>query len=147
MIGIDISALKEHMYDVVGALYEVHRELGPGLNEYCYQEGVEMELNERDIPYCRELSIHPYYHGLQMNAEYRLDFMCKNDIVVECKSVSDLIPEHRAQLFNYMRLSNATCGILVNFANKQIEIERYFYDKKNKSIISTDGNIVYRRTR
>ena len=147
MITIDISALKQHMYDIVGSLYEVHRELGPGLNEYCYQEGLELELEEREIPFVREYSLHPYYHGRPMKAEYRIDFLCQNDIVVECKSVSDLIPEHRAQLYNYMRLCNATCGILVNFANKRIEIERYFFDNKEKSIVSTDGNIVYRRTR
>lgn len=135
------------MYDIVGALYEVHKELGPGLNEYCYQEGLELELSEREIPFARELSLHPNYHGQQMKAEYRIDFLCKNDIIVECKSVSDIIPEHRAQLYNYMRLCNASCGILVNFANKMIEIERYFFDIKDKSIISTDGNIMYRRTR
>lgn len=146
MITIDISTLKKHMYDIVGAIYEVHRELGPGLNEYCYQEGLEIELTERNIPFCRELSLHPSYHGQIMKAEYRLDFLCKEDIVVECKSVSDIIPEHRAQLFNYMRLSDATCGILVNFANKQVDIERYFFDAKDKSIISTEGTIIYRRS-
>ena len=40
---VDIAVAKEHMYDVVGAIYEVHKELGPGLNEYCYQEGLQME--------------------------------------------------------------------------------------------------------
>ena len=135
------------MYDIVGALYEVHRELEPGLNEYCYQEGFEIELTEREIPYSRELKLHPCYHGKQMKAEYRIDFLCKEDIVVECKSVSDIVTEHRAQLYNYMRLCNATCGILVNFANKQIETERYFFDSQNKSIVSTDGTIMYRRTR
>lgn len=147
MLDLDIASLKQHMYDIVGALYEVHRELGPGLNEYCYQEGFEIELNEREIPYSRELKLHPCYHGKQMKAEYRIDFLCKEDIVVECKSVSDIVTEHRAQLYNYMRLCNATCGILVNFANKQIEIERYFFDSQNKSIVSTDGTIMYRRTR
>lgn len=39
-----------------------------------------------------------------MSAEYRLDFLCKDNIIVECKSVSELIANHRAQLFNYMRL-------------------------------------------
>lgn len=43
---VDISALKEHIYDVIGAIYEVHKELGPGLNEYCYQEGLQLQLEE-----------------------------------------------------------------------------------------------------
>ena len=115
---IDISKNKEHIYDVIGAIHEVHKELGPGLNEYCYQEGLQMQLAEQGIPYQRELSFHPTYHGKTMEALYRIDFLCKDDIIVECKSVSEIINVHRAQLFNYMRLSKKTCGILVNFAPK-----------------------------
>ena len=44
-----LDALKDYLYDVVGAIYETHRELGPGLNEYVYQEGLELEFRERDI--------------------------------------------------------------------------------------------------
>ena len=58
---LDITALKSFVYDVVGTLYEVHRELGPGLNEYCYQEGLERELTEEGIDFQREMSFHPLY--------------------------------------------------------------------------------------
>ena len=101
---IDIIKYKEHIYDIVGALHEVHKELGAGLNEYCYQEGLQMQLEESGIPYKRELSFHPSYHGREMSAEYRIDFLCKGDVIVECKAVAELISNHRAQLFNYMRL-------------------------------------------
>ena len=43
---IDVEILKKHIYDVLGAIYEVHNELGPGLNEYCYQEGLNVELSD-----------------------------------------------------------------------------------------------------
>ena len=48
---IDIESLKKHLYDIVGAIYEVHKELGAGLNEYCYQEGLQMQLEEQKTPY------------------------------------------------------------------------------------------------
>ena len=137
---IDIKQLKAHMYDVIGAIHEVHREIGAGVNEYCYQEGLEMELKERDIQYCRESSFHPTYHGKVMQATYRVDFICKRNIVVECKSVSNLSNDHRAQLFNYMRLLGVPCGVLVNFAPRYAEIERYFYDMEQKRIVTTEGN-------
>lgn len=136
---INAKELKAHMFDVVGAIYEVHRELGAGLNEYCYQEGLEMELREREIAYKRELTFHPCYHGKEMEAIYRIDFLCKDSIIVECKALENLTQNHRAQLFNYMRLSKATCGILVNFAPKYMEIERYFYDTERKAILTVDG--------
>lgn len=138
---VNTKELKEHIYDVVGALHEVHKELGVGLNEFCYQEGLEMELSENAIPFRREVSFHPVYHGKQMRAFYRIDFLCKEDIIVECKAVEKLTDTHRAQLFNYLRLLHVSCGILVNFAPKYMEIERYFYDKDSQNIITTDGSI------
>ncbi|MBP5688888.1 MAG: GxxExxY protein [Muribaculaceae bacterium] len=131
------------MHDVIGAIYEVHNELGPGLNESCYQEGLQMELIERKIPFKREMQIHPSYHGNSMEAIFSLDFLCKDDIIVECKAVPELIKVHRAQLFNYMRLLQKQCGILVNFLPPTIDYERYFYDKETKQIIGVDGQIVY----
>ena len=139
---IDIAKLKNHIYDVVGAIHEVHKELGPGLSEYCYQEGLQMQLGEQQIVFQREKIFHPTYHGRLLQAEYRMDFLCKEDIIVECKSVTDLVNNHRAQLFNYMRLSKLPCGILVNFAPIFAKIERYFYDDELKEIITVDGKIV-----
>lgn len=143
---IDISKLKTHFYDVVGAIHEVHRELGPGLNEYCYQEGLQEQLTEQNIVYEREKVFHPTYHGKLLHSEYRVDFLCKGNIVVECKSVAELINNHRAQLFNYMRLSKSPCGILVNFAPAFSRIERYFYDDELKEILTVEGKIVNLRS-
>lgn len=141
---INAKELVRHMFDVVGAIHEVHRELGPGLNEYCYQEGLEMELQERGIDYQRELTFHPLYHGKEMKAEYRIDFLCKGDIVVELKAVEKLGSDNKAQLFNYMRLRKAPCGIIVNFAPKYAEIERYLYDAKSNEILTTEGKPLFR---
>lgn len=140
---IDISVLKNNIYDVIGAIHEVHSELGPGLNESCYQEGLQMEFNERNIPFEREMPFHPSYHGVSMESLFQLDFLCKNDIIVECKAVPELIKVHRTQLFNYMRLLNIHYGILVNFLPPTIDYERYFYDEETKQILGVDGQVVY----
>ena len=67
----------------------------------------------------------------------------KDDIVVECKAISDITGNHRAQLFNYMRLLKKQCGILVNFYPFSADVERYFYDKETNQIIATDGHVIY----
>ena len=141
---IDVHKLKEHVYDVVGALYEVHKELGAGLNELCYQEGLQIQLEESNIPFDKELTFHPHYHGQPMNALYRVDFICKGDIIIECKSVDSLNNNHRAQLFNYMRLLKSPCGLLVNFAPKNIDIQRFFYDIEQKDILDVYGRLVHK---
>ena len=70
-----------------------------------------------------------------MDATFRLDFLCKEDIIIECKSVPKLTSDHRAQLFNYLRLLKMPSGILVNFMPQYAEIERYFYDEERQSIV------------
>ena len=141
---IDVEALKAHIFDIVGLLYEVHNELGPGLNERLYQEGLMMELSLQHIPYEREYTIHPRYKGLDLESVYRIDFLVRGDVVVELKAVPNLTDEHRAQLFNYMRLSDACAGILVNFATQSCQIERYFHDKERRLILTVYGTPVRR---
>lgn len=141
---IDFNKLKNHIFDVVGALFEVHNELGPGLNEFCYQEGFKTQLEEQEIPFKKELTIHPTYHGKSLEAVYRVDFLCKEDIIVECKSVDMLNGDMRAQLFNYMRLLQCPCGILVNFARKKLELERYFFDQERRDIVTVYGQVVHK---
>ena len=70
----------------------------------------------------REKVFHPVYKGKPLDATYRLDFIYLDLLIIECKAVEKLIPEHRAQLFNYMRLTKVRSGLLVNFAPKNIEI-------------------------
>lgn len=60
---MNTEILKDFLYIVVGAIYTVHEELGAGLNESVYQEGLELELQSQHVFYKRELEIHPYYQG------------------------------------------------------------------------------------
>ena len=68
--------MQELIYPVVGILYDVRNELGPGLNESVYQEGLELEFKHQNIPYEREKVFHPTYRGIQMESTFRLDFTC-----------------------------------------------------------------------
>ena len=134
-----IEQIKNEFYTLIGALYEVHRELGAGLNEACYQEGLTLELLELNIPFQKEQSFHPFFHGQKMQTHYRPDFICYDNIIVECKSVELLNTNHRFQLYNYMRLTKAAGGILVNFMPHKAEIERYLYNKIDNLILDYDG--------
>lgn len=142
---INIEKLKEFSYDVVGALISVKSELGPGLNEKIYQEGLAMELTFQNIEFEREKLVHPTYRGTPMESTFFLDFFCKKSIIVELKAVSALTKEHRAQLFNYMRIVEPKIGILVNFAPSFTEIERYYYDPYSLEIVNSEGNNIQER--
>ena len=94
---MNIKLMQELIYPVVGMLYDVRDELGPGLNESVYQEGLELEFKHHNIRYEREKVIHPTYRGVQMESVFRLDFTCIDNIIIECKAVCKLNNEHRAQ--------------------------------------------------
>lgn len=139
---VDINELKEHIREVVWAIYKVSMEfgeLGEGYeryDEFCYQNLLELELAKRGIPFKRDLLLQPSDQRQLMNDTYRLDLLCKDDIIVECKAVEQLTDIHRAQLFNYMRLLKMPCGILVSFAPRYLELERYFYDDETQNILA-----------
>lgn len=136
---MNLEVLQEIMYPIVGIIYDVRNELGPGLNESVYQEGLEMEFKLQNIPYAREKEFHPTYRGVQMETRFRLDFSCLDNVIIECKAVSKLNNDHRAQLFNYMHITKYRMGILVNFAPSSMEIERYFYDPTFDEILTYKG--------
>ena len=114
------------MYDVVGAAMEVHATLGRGLSEPIYQEALMMELDMRGLKAEREKPLSVYYKGKLLSKYYVADFYYK-DIIVELKAVDKLNSDHRAQLFNYMRICDIDRGLLINFGEKSLRAERYLY--------------------
>lgn len=136
---MNIEGLKQTLYYVVGILHDVRNELGPGLSEYVYQEGLEIELKAQHVFYEREKEYHPTYRGIPMSSTFRLDFVCLKNIIIECKAVTKLNTEHREQLFNYMRLTKLRMGILVSFSPTYMELERYLYDPETDEILTYNG--------
>lgn len=116
----------KEIYDVVRAAMEVYNTLGCGLAEPIYQEALAIEMTKRGMTYEREKELKLYYKGTILNKTYFADFYY-NGIIIELKSVFELISEHRAQLFNYMRITKSNRGILFNYGEKGLHTERYLY--------------------
>lgn len=106
---------KKESYDICGALFAVHKELGCGFLERVYQDALECEFQERGIPYEREKEIQIMYKGKPLGDPYRADFVCYGKIIVELKAVSEATGVHRAQVLNYLKATNMKLGILANF--------------------------------
>jgi len=113
-------------YDLMAAAFEVHNENGGGLAEEVYQESFEIELEMRGMPFVAKQELALFYKGRELKRRYIPDLYVCEGIVVELKSVAQLLPEHTAQLFNYMRISGKSVGYLINFAPiKRLEWRRY----------------------
>ena len=129
-----LKRLKSYVYDIVGCCQDVHTELGPWLNEYIYQEALKIAFEEKQIPFVKEYYFKVSYHGHPLSHKHYMDFLCKENVAVECKAISSISVEQRQQLWNYMRLSNTPIGVLYNFAPVKDQCERYYYDVKSGTI-------------
>ena len=115
---------RDESYKIRGALFAVHNELGCGFLERVYQDALEVEFRLRNIPYEREKSIQIVYKGEPLGEPYRADFVCYGKVIIELKSVSEILDVHRAQIINYLKATKMTLGFLVNFGEESINIER-----------------------
>lgn len=117
------------VYSTIGSAMEVFRTLGRGLLESVYQEALSIELQNRGIIHSLEQEVPAFYKGQLLKKKFRIDVLIENEIVVELKSVSELTPEHRHQLCNYLRLTQKGIGLLINFGEESLYTERWLYNK------------------
>jgi len=116
---------KEECFEIQGAIFEVYREMGSGFLEAVYQECLERELQRRGVPYESQKNLTLSYKGEPLIQSYKPDLVCSGKIIVELKAVKEIAPEHRAQVFNYLKASRLRLGLLVNFGHHpKVEIER-----------------------
>ena len=111
-------------YRIRGAIFEVHRLLGPGLFEECYHQALMNELGLRGIAAQSKPKLPVRYKGVEIKAAYEPDIVVDNKIILELKSVPELRPEHHKQLINYLHLSNLYIGYLINFNTDSIVDQR-----------------------
>jgi len=122
--------LQQQGYDFMAAAFEVYNEMGQGFTEEIYQESLEDELMDRGIPFVPQADVPIFYKKRQLRKRLRPDLMVFEDIVVELKAVSAIVPEHEAQLLNYMKAARKPVGYLVNFGNaSRLEWKRFVHTR------------------
>lgn len=136
----DLSKYASKVYKIIGAAMTVHSELGWGLLEPVYQEALHLELLDRGIANEREQEIEIYYKKHLLDKKYRMDIVVDN-IIVELKSVTNLVAAHRAQLCNYLRLTRKPLGLLINFGEESLIGERWAYDADTNECFIVDRNM------
>ncbi|MBS1349687.1 MAG: GxxExxY protein [Bacteroides sp.] len=114
-------------YKIIGCAYEVHKILGPGLLESTYETCLCYELEKQGLKFEKQKELMINYKGATLNNGYRIDILVEDSIVLELKSVENLLPIHTAQILTYLKLSEHNLGLLINFnvTNLQNRIHRY----------------------
>jgi GxxExxY protein len=107
--------------EVVDAAYKIHRRLGPGLLESAYQAILKYELEKRGLQIEAEKVIPVIYDGVNLGDGFRADLIVENKVIVELKSVENIHPVHKKQLFTYLVVADKRLGLLINFGASLIK--------------------------
>lgn len=122
--------------EILNAFYDVYNELGYGFLERVYKNGLYKELKKRGFDCITERSIPVYYQG-ELVGDYFADIIVDDTIILELKAVKSILPEHEAQLMNYLRATDAEVGLLLNFGPEPQQRRIVFTNDKKKKVINS----------
>ena len=114
-------SLDEISFAVRGCIFEVYRELGPGLLESVYEKALAHEIRLAGLSARTQVPLPVVYKDKLLDLGFRIDLLVEDALVVEVKSVEILNPVHKKQVLTYLRLAERKLGILVNFNVARLE--------------------------
>lgn len=94
---------------------KVHKTFGPGLLEKIYEECLCLELEKKGIKFHQQKTIPIFYNGIQLKSYFQADLIIEDKVLVEIKSVNEILAIHHAQIITYLKLTNPKLGLLINF--------------------------------
>ena len=110
-------------YEIMGAIFEVHKKLGPGFLESVYHKALVEEFSRREMKVETQKTITLAYKDKKIGV-HRLDLVVDDKVVVELKTVERFSIHHKAQLTSYLKASGYKLGILVNVSKSKVEYRR-----------------------
>lgn len=106
---------RAYTYKLLKCAYRVHSELGPGLLESVYEKALAYELQLQGFEVNHQMPVKIKYRGIELDADLRLDIIVDDSVILELKSVTEVLPVHKKQLLTYMRLTGIHLGYIINF--------------------------------
>jgi GxxExxY protein len=106
---------------IVNIAYQIHTKLGPGLLESVYEEIMYLELKSFGLNVERQKAIAVIWNDQKLEIGFRADLIVDNKVIIELKSVEELVPVHYKQLLTYLKLTNIKLGLLINFNENLIK--------------------------
>ena len=121
---------EDDTYKIIGALIEVHKNLGKGFSEIVYKDAIEYEFKQNNIPYQREKEFTVNYKNTVLNHKFYADFVVYDKIILEIKTVDCFNNSHYNQCLNYLKVSQNKLAMLANFNLISLEYKRIINSKK-----------------
>jgi GxxExxY protein len=108
-------SINDLLYNVRGAMFEVYKNLGPGLLESIYESALIHELQLRGLKVRQQVILPLFYKNIQLEPSLRIDLIVEEQIIIEIKSIEELSGVHYKQILTYLKLTGLKLGLLVNF--------------------------------
>ncbi|HSX10108.1 MAG TPA: GxxExxY protein [Chlamydiales bacterium] len=108
---------------ILNCCFDVMKELGPGFLEVIYKNALLITLRQKGMQVDVERSFEVVFRG-NVIGRYKADLVVGQTVIVELKCCENLVREHQAQLFNYLKVSKLPIGLLVNFRRGKLEWKR-----------------------
>lgn len=121
---------RDYTHKLLGCAYAVHSALGPGLLESIYEKALCYELQSQGFEVRNQVPVKVKYRDISLDLNLQLDIIVDNSVILELKSVTELLPVHKKQLLTYMRLTGIKLGYIINFNEYSLKdgIERIVND-------------------
>ena len=115
---------KDLSYNIIGLAMEVYNKLGYGFLEKVYENTLIILFKREGIKAEQQVPIKVYFEG-KVVGDYVADILIKNKVIIELKSVEEIINAHKAQVLNYLTATGVHLGIILNFGKEELTFERF----------------------
>ena len=109
---------------IIGCAFDVINELGMGFLESVYEKAMLLAVRQKGLSAIPQQPIHVVFRGENVG-EFYADLLVEQKVIVELKTVKALLPEHEAQIINYLNATQVEVALLINFGVPRIEIKRF----------------------
>ena len=103
---------------------KIHSIFGKGFREVVYKDAMEIEFQKKAVPYEREKKFTIGYEGIILPHRFDADFLVYDSIILEVKAAWMIHPDNFKQTLNYLRVSQAKLGVLINFGEDKLRFKR-----------------------
>ena len=114
---------RELTRSILGCAFEVINDLGHGSLEAVYENALMVALEDKGLSAESQKAIGVRFRGRPVGIYYA-DLIVEDKVLVELKAVSNLSPEHSAQVINYLNATGIKVGLLINFGNPRLQYKR-----------------------
>jgi len=128
-LGVDLLGtsskllLKDETHRILGCAFEVLNEVGHGLHEKIYENGLTVAFASEGIPFEQQRRFPVLFRGHQIG-EFIPDLLVFNLVIVDPKVIDRITDHERGQMMNYLRITKLRVGLILNFKHARLEWER-----------------------